>query len=299
MNIKEKNPFFLGTLVSLVGHLLAFAIALLWVEFGEARAKAPTEVFTVTLEGGEVLGGKAQVPTLDDGKKKAEGDKNTDKAVQPLDTPEITPPKEIQSPTVLEENKKAEEAKKLAEEKKKQDLEKKKAEEEKKKKAEEEKKKAADDAKKKTEDDKKQLLKERAAREQKLKDAIKKYSTAGAAESYNAGGVGLGAAALGGKGRGGGTLASIEFIAYQNELEAHIKSGWHWVPTAEHYVAVVEVSILPDGQVQQVRMAQSSGNGNFDESVLRAVYKSSPVPPPPGNLYDKFRVVNINFDSNK
>jgi len=44
------------------------------------------------------------------------------------------------------------------------------------------------------------------------------------------------------------------------------------------------VRLLPDGGIQSVRIARSSGNGAFDRSVEAAVLKSDPLPKPPGPL---------------
>ena len=117
-------------------------------------------------------------------------------------------------------------------------------------------------------------------------------------ESANAGGSGFGAANLGGKGMGGGTLASAEFIAYMNALEHHIKSNWRWgLPTPRVLRAQVLIFILPNGVVKSANISASSGNQKFDDSVLRAVHKASPVPPASPKLYQRFREVRITFDS--
>ena len=38
--------------------------------------------------------------------------------------------------------------------------------------------------------------------------------------------------------------------------------------------------LLPTGEVQSVRVTQSSGNAAYDEAVVRAIEKSSPLPLP-------------------
>ncbi|MDP2056517.1 MAG: TonB family protein, partial [Thiobacillus sp.] len=38
--------------------------------------------------------------------------------------------------------------------------------------------------------------------------------------------------------------------------------------------------LLPTGEVQSVRVTQSSGNVAYDEAVVRAIEKSSPLPLP-------------------
>jgi colicin import membrane protein len=40
------------------------------------------------------------------------------------------------------------------------------------------------------------------------------------------------------------------------------------------------VKLLPTGEVQSVRVTQSSGNATYDEAVVRAIEKSSPLPLP-------------------
>ncbi len=294
----EAVPFFIGILFSLISHLLGVILFLALVEQREAAATRAPEVFSVTLEGGEVLGGTSQAPkpNLKEDKKvlphvpreeesKAEESTEKKEAEKKLETPSV-----VEDPQkILEERKRKEEA-----EKKKVELEKKKIEEEKKKK--EEAKKKADEAKKKKEELAKKEQ-ERKLRNKKLQDAIKNAARRYEGESADAGGTGFGAARLGGKGMGGGTLQSAEFIAYQSELKRHIKSGWHILPGKDKLRAQVLLSMLPDGTVRNAEVVGSSGSAPFDESALRAVYKASPLPVPPQGLYEQFREVRITFDS--
>ena len=297
----DQFVFRVGFFVSLGLHVLFAIIVVTVLETNAANATLKGEIFTVTLEGGEKIGGVGQVPTEDTSKvKKAlpkiSSDDNSPNKVEPPKEPE----KPIEQPTVVdeaalkaEEQKKEDQKKKIAEEKVK--AEKLKAEEEKKEKEEEQKK---ADEKKKLED-KKLAEKEKKERDRKLEQAIK---TAGAkyhGESADAGGDGFGAASLGGKGMGGGTLQSLEFVAYSNQLKAHIKSNWHWLAGADRLQAGVEIRILPSGIVQDAAIVSSSGNSSFDDSAVRAVFKASPVPIPPENLYEKFRQVVITFDSHE
>lgn len=289
--------FRVGISISLCLHFLFAAIAIIVLERNAANAALHGEIFTVTLEGGEKLGGIGQVPTEEPPKVKkalpkiASDDNTATKVEQP-------PPqeKEIEKPTVVDEaEKKAAEQKAKEEQKKKAEEEKIKAE---KLKAEEEKKQKEADEKKKLED-KKKAEQEKKERDKKLFDAIK---TAGAkyhGESADAGGEGFGAASVGGKGMGGGTLQSLEFVAYSNQLKAYIKANWHWLAATDRLQANVQIRILPSGVIQDAQVVGSSGNAAFDDSAVRACYKSSPVPTPPENLYDKFREVVITFDSHE
>jgi len=50
--------------------------------------------------------------------------------------------------------------------------------------------------------------------------------------------------------------------------------------TPQNAHVVCRVSQLPSGEVLQVAIASSSGIRGVDEAVLRAIYKSSPLPKP-------------------
>lgn len=117
-------------------------------------------------------------------------------------------------------------------------------------------------------------------------------------ESSRAGGKGFGAAAAtGGSGMGGGVLRPPEFFRYRDLLETFVKSGWRWIDPQSRLSAAVVFSIAPDGAVSDVRIERSSGNREFDESVLRAVYKANPVPRPPPSVYEEyFRSVRMIFE---
>ena len=139
----DSVQYFVGFLVSLVLHLGGFAITILIIESSAASSLAPQEIFTVTLEGGERLGGISQVPLNDKPTKVlpavAEKATQAPDAVEQAEEKNKAAEKEITQPTVvedpekiLEEKKKAEELK-LKQEKELKEKEKQKAEEKKKK----------------------------------------------------------------------------------------------------------------------------------------------------------------------
>ena len=306
-----KPNYSLGIVISCVLHVLGGVSASLMLEYHAQNALIAPQIFSVTLEGGERLGGISQAP-LDDKPQKikavpqnanqgiAKEEKvkaeKTEKAeeVEAKKAEATEKEAKIEAPTAVEEA-----------EKKKKEEEKKKIEEQKKK--EEEAKKLAED-KKKAEEEAKAEEAEKEAREKLLKDRLKRFKNRLGSEeaegnytgeSANAGGEGFGAARLGGKGMGGGTLATAEFIAYRNALEEHIKGGWHWMESGKRLTAQVIMRISTTGVIEEVEVATSSGNSYFDDSVRRAVYKASPVPIPPSGLYEQFKEVRITFDSSQ
>lgn len=326
--IKSRKQSLEGLGVSLALHILGIVISLFVFSGVHARDNSEPQVFTVTLEGGEVLGGVGKVPVkgkendklMKDQlpeevveKKEAKTEPKKEEAVEKKTEPAKTePPKEekpLEKLSLVEEleKKKLEkelEKKKIEEQKKLED-EKKKKEEEKKKKEEDLKKKLEQDQKKKVQEELDRKKKEAEAREKEKQERDKRLSDLARqikskqyeGESVNAGGEGFGAARLGGQAGGGGTLGAYALVAYQNELQEHVKSGWRWMVRTEHLRTLVRVKIEQNGNISDVKVEQSSGNSNFDDSVVRAVRKASPVPPPPKEHYSHFSDVRFWFDS--
>jgi colicin import membrane protein len=108
-------------------------------------------------------------------------------------------------------------------------------------------------------------------------------------------GEGEGAAALGPGGRGGGVVKGMEFIIYQNRMLSSIKDNWAWVGQKSNLKVVVHFSIRENGEITGLKVVQPSGDLSYDESVLRAVKKSSPLPPPPESARRDFADVELTF----
>lgn len=125
-----------------------------------------------------------------------------------------------------------------------------------------------------------------------LEQAMQRYR----GESSRAGGTGFGAARIGGSGMGGGVVRPPEFFAYLRVLEGQIKQGWKWYDNTTPLIAQVVFRISENGDISDIRISSSSGISGFDDSVLRAVKKASPVPPPPPIVYEYFREVRMTFD---
>ncbi|HJQ85292.1 MAG TPA: energy transducer TonB, partial [Candidatus Binatia bacterium] len=76
-----------------------------------------------------------------------------------------------------------------------------------------------------------------------------------------------------------------------------IKAQWTNVVPRPGLVAAVRFEIAADGQVGNVRLAQSSGNTAYDASAVRAVQHASRLPPPPARYASEFREFQIEFHS--
>lgn len=59
-------------------------------------------------------------------------------------------------------------------------------------------------------------------------------------------------------------------------------------------IAEFSVTLLPGGDILDVRLSKSSGYAVFDNAVERAIYLSKPLPlPPDPALFNEFRNLNI------
>jgi TonB family protein len=108
-------------------------------------------------------------------------------------------------------------------------------------------------------------------------------------------GQGQGAASLGPGGVGGGEVKGIDFIVYQKGMFETIKGNWAWVGQKTNLIVVVHFSIKDNGDIIGLKIVQPSGDLSYDESVVRAVKKSSPLPAPPESYRKDFADVTISF----
>jgi colicin import membrane protein len=97
-----------------------------------------------------------------------------------------------------------------------------------------------------------------------------------------------------GSGRGG-SAGSMALNMYRMEVETWIKSNWTY-PDVQEIEATVLVKIRKDGTVLETRFIKPSGNKLFDESVLKAIEKASPLPPLPEGYEENYEEIKINFN---
>ncbi len=129
--------------------------------------------------------------------------------------------------------------------------------------------------------------------DKRLQAALQRYL----GESSDGGGKGFGAARVGGSGMGGGVVRPPEFFVYEKIVRSRIKEAWRWNNTAVTLITVIAFEIEPDGVIKNVRLVKTSGDSGYDESVIRAAMKASPLPPPPKSVYEQyFKSVRITFD---
>jgi protein TonB len=75
------------------------------------------------------------------------------------------------------------------------------------------------------------------------------------------------------------------FLLYYQEVQRKIKEAWSFAGTNPDLTATVTFGINPDGTLNSVKVTGSSRDPAFDDSVVRAIRRAAPFPPPP----DKYR----------
>jgi len=93
----------------------------------------------------------------------------------------------------------------------------------------------------------------------------------------------------------------IEYSAYYDQVERAVRENW--IPPQnmnfdeESAIAVVSLTLLPDGRVLKSYIEETSGDPQFDQSVMRAILKSTPFPPPPIGLKQQSFDLGLRFHS--
>jgi colicin import membrane protein len=101
---------------------------------------------------------------------------------------------------------------------------------------------------------------------------------------------------------GGAAGDGITLRIYQMEVEEKIKSNWSY-PVAfsntqkqEGLQAVVVVKVRSNGTILEYRFKNRSSSAMFDQSVLRAVERSDPLPPFPEGYNRTMEEIEITFN---
>lgn len=281
---KNDKIYFYAFVFSLAGHSI-FILSMVFLA-SSSKVKTKEVVYTVSLEGGKVLGSlSASASELNKNEKTP-----IKKSIKKVEKKTTAPKKAEIQEKKLEPVKKQEEKVSIAEKKEevkpkkivKKIVEKKIIKEEKKIQAKPKQvekkvvKKSSIDIEKEYQKEMQKYLEKTSSVGSKTNNQNNKSNTQGS-------------------GGGAGILKSPEFFQYYGLLERHIRSGWNWHDLRQSYMAIVSFKINPDGRISGIYLVESSGNNLYDQSVLRAVKKASPVPIPPKNVYADFKKVEMDF----
>ncbi len=111
------------------------------------------------------------------------------------------------------------------------------------------------------------------------------------------GGAGSGRGGRGGSGTG--ALAPGLFDVYHVEIAYRIQSNWAFseqlAGNRQNLETLVVIEILPNGQIDRVWFDKKSGNKYLDDSAMRAVKKSNPLPPLPRDFRGRSYTTGLRF----
>lgn len=272
-----------GLWLSVVGHGVALLVIVIRI-FPNFGTVAPPVVYSISLEGGKVLGGVQQASkTTRESKvapiKKAAQKKQVEDVPDKSDAQKskVTPKKNESQKPSLHEQSKIKSSSKRTVVKQKKEVSKRPIKK--------------TPVKKSTSQKKSKPPVEDV--DKRLQDALQRYL----GESSQGGGKGFGAAKLGGKKMGGGLVRPPEFFVYEKIIRSRIKEAWRWYDRNSSLITVIAFDIEPDGIINNVHLIKSSGDAGYDDSVVRAAIKASPLPVPPESVYERyFKKVRITFD---
>lgn len=267
----------------------ALIISFFIMPFLPARSAPSYPVYTVDLVGGEKIGGSnlgtELAPPPKQPPKKAEAETPAPPVKAKPETKKEKIEKPIDKPKVVEKTPPAQEKLALKEKARK--------EAEKGEPRKEAKTESGDDALERVRE---RLIQSAVERVKSRAESTMSASATSKGEALSTGpGEGEGAAALGAGGRGGGVVKGIEFIIYQNKMFETIKANWAWVGQKSELKVVVRFGVRENGDIVGLKIVQASGDPSYDDSVLRALRKSSPLPAPPESYRKDFANVEITF----
>ena len=104
--------------------------------------------------------------------------------------------------------------------------------------------------------------------------------------------IGLGA-------MGGEPVSGIPIQIYQMQVEDWIKSNWSYpvaLPSRQDLEAVVLLMVKRDGSIVKKEIKKRSSDEMFDQSVIKAIERSDPLPPFPEGYRRSYDEIEINFN---
>jgi len=79
-----------------------------------------------------------------------------------------------------------------------------------------------------------------------------------------------------------------QFLLYYQTVQDRIKKAWNYVGGSGDLTTSVHFAIGSDGNLTGVKLTQSSRDPAFDDSVIRAIRRAAPFPPPPEKYRPEF-----------
>jgi len=97
---------------------------------------------------------------------------------------------------------------------------------------------------------------------------------------------------------GTGKIGSLSMRIYQENVKAHIQDKWSYPAALENkndLEVTVTLKIKADGTILESKFVKKSKNSVFDQSVLKAIERSNPIPPFPEGYEKSYEEFIFNF----
>jgi protein TonB len=85
-----------------------------------------------------------------------------------------------------------------------------------------------------------------------------------------------------------GILQDPEFLAYYETVQDRIKKAWSFAGNNPNLTTEALFAIDANGQLTGVKIVESSNDSAYDQSVMRAIRRAAPFPPPPEKYRSQF-----------
>ena len=89
--------------------------------------------------------------------------------------------------------------------------------------------------------------------------------------------------------------SNADFQPYLEEMHKQVSGKWQPPAVNQDSEVIVKFTILKNGHVINPEIVKSSGDKEVDDSALKALRKSSPLPPLPLSFPQEQVTINFNF----
>ncbi|HHJ13216.1 MAG TPA: cell envelope integrity protein TolA [Gammaproteobacteria bacterium] len=262
--VRENPRAFSAALLVHLALLLLLVVSLDW-NFSPSLANKPAPVHAIAIDARKLDAQAEKRRKAEQARRKAEAEKKrkAEQARRKAEAEKKRKAEQARRKAEAEKKRKAEQARRKAE------AEKKRKAEQARRKAEAEKRRKAEQARRKAEAQRRQAeLKRQLAEEKARLEAERR--------------------------------AAMQRVVDRYGLYIKEKVQRSWIRPAgsgARLSCVVEVRLIPGGEVVNVRIVRSSGNAAFDRSVEAAVFRASPLPvPDEPDLMNQFRSITFEFN---
>lgn len=99
---------------------------------------------------------------------------------------------------------------------------------------------------------------------------------------------------------GGSAVEGVSMSIYRAEVYTHIRSNWSYpiaLSESKDLEAIVVIHVKNTGEIINFRFKKYSSDHTFNDSVLKAIERSDPLPPFPETFRRRDEEIEVNFNN--